>query len=101
MGKVTELVYEIVSVIANLAGAIFAGIQFARFIKISTGKAGKNQDPVLAFSTGLLAFAIPFFSPIAHNLGASTSFFIALAAVSTLISARCLKKPATTSREPN
>lgn len=91
MGKVTEVVYEIVSVIANLAGAIFAGVQFARFIKISTGKAGKQQDPTLAFSTGLLAFAIPFFSPIAHNLGASTSFFIALAAVSTLLSARCLK----------
>ena len=85
------MLYETLSVIANLAGAIFAGVQFARYIKISTGKARKNQDPVLAFSTGLLAFAIPFFSPIAHNLGASASFFIALAAASTLISARCLK----------
>lgn len=85
------MLYEILSVIANITGAIFAGIQFARFIKIATGKAGKKQDPVLAFSTGLLAFAIPFFTPIAHNLGASASFFIALAAVSTLISARCLK----------
>ena len=91
MGKVAEMVYEIVSIIANLAGAIFAGVQFARFIKISTGKAGKKQDPTLAFSTGLLAFAIPFFSPIAHNLGASTSFFIALTAAGTLISARCLQ----------
>lgn len=85
------MLYEIVSIIANLAGAIFGGVQFARFIKISTGKAGKKQDPTLAFSTGLLTFAIPFFTPIAHSLGASASFFIALAAVSTLISARCLK----------
>lgn len=85
------MLYEILSVIANIAGAIFAGVQFARFIKLSTGDARKNQDPVLAFSTGLLAFAIPFFTPIAHSLGASASFFIALAAVSTLISARCLK----------
>lgn len=85
------MLYETLGVIANIAGAIFGGVQLARFIKIATGKAGKNQDPVLAFSTGLLAFAIPFFTPIAHNLGASASFFIALAAVSTLISARCLK----------
>lgn len=85
------MLYETLSLIANIAGAIFGGVHLARFIKIATGKAGKNQDPVLAFSTGLLAFAIPFFTPIAHNLGASASFFIALAAVSTLISARCLK----------
>lgn len=83
--------YFVISLIANVAGGVFSGIQFARMFTALKNDDGKDRDIVLPFSFGILAFAIPFFSPISGNIGASASFFIALSAVSTLIASRTVR----------
>ena len=83
--------YFILSLTANLIGAVFSGVQLARTGAILKNGKEKKQDVPLTFSSGLLAFAIPFFSPISNNLGASVSLFIALSAVSTLVASRSVK----------
>lgn len=83
--------YFVISLVANVAGGVFSGIQFARMFTALKDNDGKDRDTVLPFSFGLLAFAIPFFSPISGNIGASASFFIALSAVSTLIASRTVR----------
>lgn len=82
--------YFTLSFIANLAGAVFAGVQFARVSVAIKDSNHKNRDISLSLSSGMLAFAIPFFSPISHNLGASVSLFIALCSVSTLVVSRSI-----------
>ena len=83
--------YFILSLTANLIGAVFSGVQLARTGAILKNGKENKQDVSLTFSSGLLAFAIPFFSPISNNLGASVSLFIALSAVSTLVASRSVK----------
>lgn len=83
--------YFWLSLTANITGAVFSGAQFARIGTILKNKEGEDRDSSFIFSSGLLAFAIPFFSPISHNIGASASLFIALSAVSTLVVSRSIK----------
>ena len=80
--------YLIVSIIAHLVGAGVAGVQFAHILKSIQGQRESDGDPAFRFSCALLAFAIPFFTPIDHNIGASASLFIALTAVITLLASR-------------
>lgn len=83
--------YFALSLIANLAGAVFSGVKFAQVLASINDSKGKDRNVTLAFSYGLLAFAIPFYSPISDNLGATVSLFIALSSLSTFIASRSIK----------
>lgn len=83
--------YFWLSLAFNLLGAIFAGIQFAKLSAALKSKSEKEYDFSSRFSYTLIAFAIPFFSPISLHLGATVSFFIAVTAVSTLVLSRTTK----------
>lgn len=83
--------YFWLSLAFNLLGAIFAGIQFAKLSAALKSKSEKEYDFSSRFSYILIAFAIPFFSPISLHLGARVSFFIAVTAVSTLVLSRTTK----------
>ncbi|MDY5589064.1 MAG: hypothetical protein SPF30_03805 [Arcanobacterium sp.] len=75
----------------NLLGAIFAGVQFGRICTMLKNDAGKDGNLPLTFSSALLAFAIPFYSPVSDKLGTSVSLFIALTAVSTFVTSRSIR----------
>ncbi len=75
-----------------LIGACFSGVQFARICTTVRNDGKKDRDLSFMFSSALLAFAIPFFSPISQNLGASVSLFIAISAVSTLVVSRSIRQ---------
>lgn len=77
--------------IFNLIGAFFAGMQFAKLCAALRSKSENEYDFSSTLSYALLAFAIPFFSPISHHLGATVSFFISVTAVSTLVLSRTTK----------
>ncbi|MBD3688676.1 hypothetical protein H8R18_03760 [Nanchangia anserum] len=81
----------VISLIANLVGAFFAGVQFARLGAKLTKSGDRDRDLSLTFASALLAFTIPFFAPVSNNLGASVSLFISLAAITTLVASRCTK----------
>lgn len=80
--------YTIISIVLNVLGAVYAGFQFGRIINPLRQDADAKKNLPLQFSSGLLAFAIPFFSPVSHNVGSSASFFIAVAAATALIVGR-------------
>lgn len=75
----------------NTIGAIFAGVQLGRICAMLKNDDGNDGNISLTFSSALLAFAIPFYMPVAGKLGASVSSFIALAAVSTFFTSRFTK----------
>ncbi|OKL46009.1 hypothetical protein [Boudabousia marimammalium] len=83
--------YFLISIIANLAGAVFVGVQFARICDTLQRNDRQERDLSFLFSSALLAFTIPFYSPVSHNLGATVALFIALSAASTLVTSRLLK----------
>ena len=74
-----------------LTGACFTGVQFARICNTLKNDSENDRDLSFIFSSALLAFAIPFFSPISQNLEASVSLFIAVSAVSTLVASRSIR----------
>lgn len=85
------MLYTVISVAANVLGAILAGVQFARVLAVIGREKPTQQDVPFWFSTALLACAIPFVTPVSDKLGATAALFIALAAVTTLVVSRSTK----------
>ncbi|MCS4490318.1 hypothetical protein N7326_07050 [Corynebacterium sp. ES2794-CONJ1] len=83
--------YFFISLTANLVGAIFAGVQFARICTSLTDGGDKDSDLPLLLAYALLAFNIPFLSPVSQNSEATVSLFITLTAISTLVVSRSTK----------
>lgn len=76
------------SVVLNVMATFIAGTQLGRILRWLSSENKKGFDLPWAFSSALLAFAVPFYSPMAPNFGASVSFFIALTAIITLFAAK-------------
>ncbi len=82
------MVWIALGVLLNVMGAFIAGVHFGRILRWLNGETKDGFDLPWTFSTALLAFAIPFYSPMTPNFAASVSFFIALTAVITFFVAK-------------